>query len=125
MNRRQFLAGIVGATVVGPVAVKAATEAGTWGVRGFDGMTGPYWGRTLAWKGTRFYWSEKGRMGTFDFAADGNWMEPNGQSVTLITIEDIARSAKIYTGDGRTYRLTGDPGNDDWCWCEEIWRGRQ
>lgn len=77
-----------------------------------DGIAGPYFGRILAWKGRRYYWTHVNKPYAFanPDGPDGDWNEVGENCGDIKWISVRPEYALIY-GENDIYILRGDPGN--------------
>ena len=75
-----------------------------------DGDAGPYYGRILAWKGSRFYWSHLDKPYAFanPDGPDGDWADVDENAGDIKWISIRPHEAWLY-GENEIFILVGDP----------------
>ena len=79
-----------------------------------DGIAGPYFGRILAWKGSRLYWTHQNKPYAFSNpdGPDGDWTDLGEDGGKIMHISIRPDQAWIYT-EHDMFLLVGDPGADN------------
>jgi len=75
-----------------------------------DGIAGPYYGRILAFKGSRFYWSHQNKPFAFTNpdGPDGDWNDIDENAGDIKHISIRSHEAWLY-GENEVFVLVGDP----------------
>jgi hypothetical protein len=75
-----------------------------------DGIAGPYYGRILAFKGSRFYWTKQNKPFAFKHPdeADGDWADIDENAGNIKHISIRPHEAWIYA-ENEIFILVGDP----------------